>query len=476
MGSVNIKKVFAVTLAVYVALTVGFYFLAGEQLKYRSSRGNTAMPAAETITAELCSGATVEQTFSARIQRLKTVGVQFGTYYRPNTGTVTMELFDAADGTLLMSRSWDAGETGEGQTVSMTSDEPVEGVYARPLLLRLTADSEPGYALSPLMSASASAEGGALTINGEPTPGVLCFTAEGEDYIWTGLHYWQFVGILGAAIAAVFAAVLLRLKKGKRSYIFNALTALSKYRFLIRQLVSRDFKTKYRRSVLGVFWSFLNPLLMMTVQYFVFSTIFKSDTQNYPVYLMIGIVSFNFFSEVCGMSLTSVIGNANLITKVYMPKYIYPLTRTMSSAVNFAISLVPLFIVAAITGLRLHAAAPLALFFWVCLMIFSLGLGVLLSASMVFFRDTQFLWNVLSTVWMYVTPIFYPESIVPQKLRILLRLNPLYHFLTSARSCILYGVSPEPATYVSCFAMALAMLLVGAAVFKKTQDKFVLYL
>lgn len=176
------------------------------------------------------------------------------------------------------------------------------------------------------------------------------------------------------------------------------------------------------------------------------------------------------------MALGSIIGNAGLITKVYMPKYIYPLTRVMSSVVNLGISLIPLFLVCFFTGVRLHRATVLALYFMVCLIIFSFGLGLLLSSAMVFFRDTQFLWGVFSMIWMYATPVFYPESILPQRFRVVLQVNPLYHFLKNMRMCILDGLSPEPVIYFRCFLLALGMLLVGAIVFRQSQDKFVLYL
>ena len=111
-----------------------------------------------------------------------------------------------------------------------------------------------------------------------------------------------------------------------------------------------------------------------------------------------------------------------------------------------------------------------------CLVIFCLGLGLLLSTSMVFFRDTQFLWGVLSMMWMYATPIFYPETILPDEFKFILTINPLYYFLKNSRICILNGISPEPFAYFQCFMIALGMLLIGALVFQKNQDKFVLYL
>lgn len=473
--NVNMQRVSIVVLAVYIFLVAAFYFLAGEQLHLRDSRGNLELQPAEAGTIELVQGSVVEQIFTVEIQRLESVSVQWGNYYRENTGIVTMELLDTRDGTLLIQQQFNAAEIADAMVLSMYADTPIEGLYGVPLLLRVYADSVTGSAVTPLMSNS-TMEGWQLTFNGAPISGTLCFSAGGQDYIWTGLHYWKLAAVGAMLLGLLFGVVCYRQSKGKRSYVVNALIAMQKYRFLIQQLVARDFKTKYKRSVLGVLWSFLNPLLTMIVQYFVFSTIFKADIPNYPVYLLIGIVSFNFFSEACGMSLTSILGNATLITKVYVPKYIYPLTRVMSSMINLGISLIPLLLVCLATGVYFQKSAVLAFYFLICLVIFSLGLGLLLSSSMVFFRDMQFLWSVLSMIWMYATPIFYPESILPDNFKIVLQINPLYHFLKNIRLCILDGISPEPSAYMSCLAISLVMLLLGAVIFRKSQDRFVLYL
>ena len=467
----------ALVLAIgYIAAVILFYFLAGEQLHLRQSRDNLELPTADSGTVELVSGSVVEQRFTTEIQRLEQIDIQWGTYYRPNAGTVLAELVDLRSGAVLLSQSFDAAGIQEGGLTTLTAEAPIEGLYQVPLLLRLTADSQPGAAASPLMNTQGQEEGWELSLNGAPTSGTLCFALSGTDYIWTGLHYWQFAAA-GLALVLLFIAVIwLRVRSGKRSYVVNAAIAVQKYRFLIRQLVARDFRTKYKRSILGMFWSFLNPLLMMLVQYFVFSTIFKSDVPNFAAYLITGTVMFNFFNEACGMALGSIVGNASLITKVYMPKYIYPLTRVMSSMVNLVISLIPLLIVCVITGVEFHKSALLAFFFLICLTVFSLGLGLLLSAAMVFFRDTQFLWGVLSMMWMYATPIFYPETILPEEFKFILQVNPLYHFLKNTRLCILSGISPEPVVYVQCLLLALGALLIGALVFRKAQDRFVLYL
>ena len=471
----DLKRVAALCLILYVLLITAFYLLAGDQLHYRRSRGELAMPAAEAGTIELVQGTYVQQTFTAKIQRLESVSVQWGTYYRANAGTATMALYCGEE--LLGQQSYDAASITEGGVTTLAFDTPIEGLAGVPLTLRLWADSAPGSAVSPMMSTSAPQEEGfVLDLNGAAADGMLCFSAGGEDYIWTGLHYWEFAAAFGAVLAAYLLWSYRRWQRGKPSALVKAITAMQKYRFLIKQLVDRDFKAKYKRSVLGVFWSFLHPLLNMAVQYVVFSNLFKFDIPNFPVYLLCGNVIFSYFSESCGMALTSIVGNASLITKVYVPKYIYPLTRILSSLINLLISMIPLIAVALISGLLPTPAYILALYVFVCLALFCLGMGLLLSAAMVFFRDIQFLWGVLTTIWMYLTPIFYPVSILPEGIKGIVEANPLYYYVTFVRTCIMDGVSPEPAMYVQCLLYAIAALVTGAWVFKKNQDKFVLYL
>ena len=258
--------------------------------------------------------------------------------------------------------------------------------------------------------------------------------------------------------------------------IVSLCTVYSRYSFLIKQLVSRDFKTKYKRSALGMAWSFMNPLLTMSVQYIVFSTLFKSDIPNYPVYLLTGIVFFSFFNEAVTMGMTSITGNAALIKKVYMPKYIYPVSRIFSSLVNFAFTLAPLFLMMIVTGTPFKASMFLLIFDIMCLLAFIIGMTLLLTTAMTFFQDTQFLWSVFSMMWQYLTPVFYPETIIPAQWLPIYRLNPMYQFITFARICITEGVSPAPSAYFYCLFSAAAVLLAGVAVFKKFQNKFVMYL
>ena len=228
--------------------------------------------------------------------------------------------------------------------------------------------------------------------------------------------------------------------------------------------------------MLGYLWSFLNPLLSMLVQYVVFSTLFRSDIENFPVYLLSGIILFNFFSDAVGQGLGAIVQNASLITKVYVPKYIYPVTKVISCSVNLIISVLPLFIVMFLTGQNFTKAVFLLPFPLICLLIFCIGLSLLLCSAMVFFRDTQYLWGIISLAWTYATPIFYPAEIIPPQFAFIQKLNPMFHYIRFTRTLLLDGVSPSAIEYFYCLLFAIVALGLGCFVFKKTQDKFILYI
>ena len=250
-----------------------------------------------------------------------------------------------------------------------------------------------------------------------------------------------------------------------------------KYNFLLRQLVSRDFKIRYKRSVLGVLWSLLNPLLTMLVQYVVFSNLFRSfKVPHYQVYLLSGIVMFNFFSEATTQALNAITSNASLITKVYIPKYVFPLSKTLSACINLGFSVAALYVVLLFSGIRLHWAHLLLPFALVTLFFFTVGVGLILSALMVYFRDIQFLYGIVVMLWMYLTPIIYPMSILPEIMQRLMLLNPLYHYITYIRTIILDGAVPSLAEHAYCIAFAVFFLALGALVFKKLQNRFIFYI
>ena len=315
-----------------------------------------------------------------------------------------------------------------------------------------------------------------LTVQDTPVYGLLSYTLSIRMDMRAASLYWPVCAALGALLAAYCIYACYREKKGRNSLAAIAIDLWRHYAFLLAQLISRDFKTKYKRSVLGVLWSFLNPMLTMIVQFVIFSTIFKSTIENFPVYLLSGIIIFNFFNEAVSQGMTSIVGNTSLLTKVYIPKYIFPVYKVLSSMVNVVISLLPLLLVMIITGVHFTKAIlllPVVLFF---VMMFSMGMSMLLSASMVFFRDTQFLWSVLVMLWNFLTPIFYPETIIPIAYRTLYHLNPLYQYVYFMRAIILDGISPAPMNYAYCILASTVMFAIGSFVFKKSQNNFLLYL
>lgn len=290
-----------------------------------------------------------------------------------------------------------------------------------------------------------------------------------------GRYYWQWVALAWGIFTMYVLYSFKREREGKMTVGLYLKAIYRRYGFLIEQLVSRDFKTKYKKSVLGYMWSFLNPLLTSLVQYLVFSNLLGNEIEHFPAYLLTGSMLFSFFTESVGQGLTAIVGNAALITKVYVPKWIYPVTKVFSTSINLLISMIPLLLIALVTGCKPTIAWILLPFVLICLLVFCTGVSLALSASDVFFRDTQYLWGIVTMAWMYLTPLFYPETIIPEQFMTLYRMNPLYQYIKFARILILDGVSPAPMQYFYCIITALVALIIGGAIFKKTQNQFALY-
>lgn len=180
-----------------------------------------------------------------------------------------------------------------------------------------------------------------------------------------------------------------------------------KYRYLLSELVFRDIKLKYRKSYLGILWSTLNPLLMMVVLTVVFSSLFQSDIKNFPVYLMTGQLIFNFFSEATNVAMTGIVGNAGLIKKVYIPKYIFPLSRILSSFVNLLFSIVALLLIMIVTKVTFNVSMLLFFVPLIYVLLLSIGVGLILSTYSVFFRDILHLYGVFTLALMYMLSLIH---------------------------------------------------------------------
>jgi lipopolysaccharide transport system permease protein len=259
--------------------------------------------------------------------------------------------------------------------------------------------------------------------------------------------------------------------------LIGRLQVLFKYRELFFQLVSRDIKLKYRRSVLGYLWSILNPLLTMIIMTIVFSAFFARGIENFSAYLLIGSLLFSFMTGAAGRAIPSVLGAAGLIKKVYVPKYIFTLAAVTSEFGTMLFSLGALLIVIIVTGVRFSWRFILIPIPIIELYVFSIGLGLLLAQAAVFFRDTQYLWGVFSTAWMYLTPIFYPVSMLPDKIRFAITsFNPLYFYIAQFRYFVLGGESGWRRDALWGAVAALVMLIVGLVAFARGKNKFILYM
>ena len=256
----------------------------------------------------------------------------------------------------------------------------------------------------------------------------------------------------------------------------SAIKGLIRYSWLLQELIIRDLKIKYRRSVLGYLWSVLNPLLMMIVLTIVFSNMFRFDIPNYPVYLLAGQLVYGFFAESTSMAMSSILGGASLIKKVYLPKYIFPLSRVFSCFATMLFSLIALFLVMVATGTNFAITIIMLPVVLTYVLIFCVGMGLILSVLVVFFRDIQHLYGVFLTAFNYLTPIFYPASLLPDWLRELLPFNPMFDFINMFRQVAVYGQWPSLLEHSICAAYAFGTLMIGIYIFKKNQNDFILYI
>lgn len=313
----------------------------------------------------------------------------------------------------------------------------------------------------------------ALGMTGDDQP---CFRLNGVRPSHAMLYYGIFAAVLlilsiGESVHTAQCAAA-----GRKNWALRLSDDGKRYGFLIEQLVRRNFNTKYRQSILGVLWSFLNPLLTMLVQYLVFSTIFRSSIEHFPVYLISGIIVFSFFTECVTLGMDAIVMNASLITKVAIPKVIFPFSRALSSLINFLISLLPLLLLMLLTGVRVTPALLLLPLMILLLFCFALGVTLVMATLNVFFRDTRFLWSVISLLWTYATPIFYPDTIWPEALRPIFHLNPMYQLIDFLRQIVIEGAAPTPGRMVACVVSAAVTLEIGMMVFRRYEDRFVFHL
>lgn len=248
------------------------------------------------------------------------------------------------------------------------------------------------------------------------------------------------------------------------------------YRALLWEFVKKDIKLKYRNSALGIVWSMLNPLLVMVVLTFIFSNIFKSKIPNFPVYCLSGRLIYDFFSQSTNQCMNSITGKSSLIKKIYVPKYLYPLSKVISSFIISMISFIPLVILMIV--MKEHVTRMIIFIFYplVCLFFISLGIGLILATVNVFFRDMQHLYSVVLLIIMYMSAIFYSADIISAKYAFVMKLNPIFPVICTFRDCLLNGKVTEVGNWILCSVYAILAMGIGLIAFYKKQDKFILHI
>ena len=260
--------------------------------------------------------------------------------------------------------------------------------------------------------------------------------------------------------------------KGKVSALFQR---IGENRFLFSELVKRDFKKKYKRTYLGMLWSVLSPLLTLLVMSIVFTEFFGRNMEHYTIYLFCGNIVFSFFNEATNTGMSSLMDNANIFSKINVPKYLFLFSKNVSSLINFGLTF-SVFLIFCIIDRVTFTPAFLMLFFPIlCLILFNIGMGLILSAMFVFFRDVQYLWSVFTMLLMYMSAIFYTVDTFGENIQRLFLLNPLYVYIKYFRLIVLEGTIPSLQYHALALGYALVAFIIGALIYKTKNHKFLYY-
>jgi len=259
------------------------------------------------------------------------------------------------------------------------------------------------------------------------------------------------------------------------SAALEELRGIFQYRDLIFQLVRRDVVTRYKRSVLGIAWTMLQPLGMMVILSLVFSTLFAS-VRGYPTYILSGLIAWTFFSQTTNAIIVHTVWGGELFRRIYLPRTSFAVSSVGTGLVNLALSIVPLLILMLLTGTPLRWSAFFIALSMLLLAAFTLGMGLIISTLAVFFPDVSEMYQIVLLAWMYLTPIIYPEEIIPQAYRYwLFNLNPMYHLVKIFRMPLYDGLLPDWKTLLAGGIVSLLTLVIGWIVYSKKADEFAYY-
>lgn len=242
------------------------------------------------------------------------------------------------------------------------------------------------------------------------------------------------------------------------------------YSFAVKQLVSREVKRKYARSYLGIVWSVLNPLMTMAVMSMIFSTMFRRSIENFPIYYLTGYIFWQLFSTATNTAMTALVDNKTLLMKVKMPKQTFIMARVYTAFTNFAYTCIAYVLMLLVFRIELSWSILLFPISVLGVLLFSMGIGYILSILYVFFGDIKYLYSVILTMWMYLSAIFYPVSQLPESVQKIIGINPIYVFINFARNCVMYQTVPSASEWIKILGWGVGIFVLGYWFFKKNEN------
>ncbi|MBD5115648.1 MAG: ABC transporter permease [Ruminococcaceae bacterium] len=261
-----------------------------------------------------------------------------------------------------------------------------------------------------------------------------------------------------------------------KEYAARKVEQIKQNRFLFEELVKRDFNKKYKRTILGMLWSILGPLMTLTVMALVFTQFFGRNINHYIIYLFCGNLLYGYFKESTNSGMCSLYNNSKIFSKVNVPKYMFLLSSNVSSLINFGINLMVLFLFCIIDGVEITWKFILLIYPVCCLVLFNVGMGLILSALYMMFRDMKYLYDIFTLLLMYLSAIFYSIDAYELHKQYLFYLNPIYLYIRYFRKIILEGVIPKPSFHLLAAGYVIVALVIGSIIYKKKNYKFLYYI
>lgn len=252
--------------------------------------------------------------------------------------------------------------------------------------------------------------------------------------------------------------------------------SIKEYQFLFEELVKRDFKKKYKRTILGMLWSILSPLMMLVILTLIFSNFFSHNTEHYIIYLFTGQIIFNYYVESTMEGMNALSSNAHIFSKINIPKYLFLLSKNISSFINFILILIIYFLFVFIDGISFTWIFILLFYPIICLILMNIGIGLILSALFIFFKDMEYLYRLFTQIVMYGSAIFYNIDFLPSNIQYFFLLNPIYVCIKYIRTIIIQNTIPDIMIHLLLLLYSVILLILGIFIYKKYNYKFIYYI